>query len=66
MLSKRAMMYVNRKVRKLDSELKEELLSVAKIPDKQIPTTTINGKIISNREMYSKPFFYYFVLKLLY
>lgn len=50
------MMYVNRKVRKLDSELKEELLRVAKISDKQIPTTTINGKIISNHERYSKPF----------
>lgn len=50
------MMYVNRKVRKLDNELKEELLRVAVIPDKQIHTITINGKIISNREMYSKPF----------
>lgn len=60
------MMYVNRKVRKLDNELKEELLSVAKISDKLIPTATINGKIICNREKYSKPFFYYLFLKLFY
>lgn len=54
MLSKRAVMYANRKVRKLDNELKNELLSFAPKTEKEPPTTTINGKIISVKEKYSK------------
>uniref|UniRef100_A0A2S2PDF8 Fanconi-associated nuclease n=1 Tax=Schizaphis graminum TaxID=13262 RepID=A0A2S2PDF8_SCHGA len=49
-LSKRAVMYANRKVRKLDNELKNELLSVASKPGKEPPSTTISGKIISIKE----------------
>lgn len=64
MLSKRAMMYVNRKKPKLDDELKKELLSVTTIIEKQIPTTIINGKIIPNGQKYNKTFsiFYYLLL----
>lgn len=50
MLSKRAVMYANRKVRKLDNELKNELLSFAPKTEKEPPSTTINGKIISIKE----------------
>eukprot|EP00102_Acyrthosiphon_pisum_P023119 XP_016660329.1 PREDICTED: fanconi-associated nuclease 1 [Acyrthosiphon pisum] len=50
MLSKRAVMYANRKVRKLNNELKNELLSVASKSEKQPPSTTINGQIISIKE----------------
>ncbi|XP_022164341.1 fanconi-associated nuclease 1-like [Myzus persicae] len=50
MLSKRALMYANRKIRKLNSELKNELLSVTSEAGKQPPTTTISGQIISVKE----------------
>lgn len=54
MLSKRAVMYANRKIRKLSDELKNELLSVISKTEKQPPTTTISGQIISVKEKYSK------------
>jgi hypothetical protein len=54
MLSSRAMIYVNRKIRKLDDNLKEELLTFISNTKKQLPNTTINGKIISTTEKYSK------------
>lgn len=47
MLSSRALMYANRKIRKLDAELKKELLKVTTIDEKKLPSITINGKIIS-------------------
>lgn len=50
MLSNRAVMYANRKVRKLNNELKNELLSVVSKSEKQPPSTTINGQIISVKE----------------
>lgn len=53
MLSKRAVMYANRKVRKLDNELKNVLLSFAPKTEKEPPSITINGKIISVKEKYS-------------
>lgn len=53
-------MYANRKVRKLDNELKNELLSVASKPGKEPPSTTISGKIISVKEKYSKHLFLIF------
>jgi len=52
MLSNRAVMYANRKVRKMDSELKKELLSLTTLM-KELPTIEINGKIMPN-EKYSK------------
>lgn len=52
MLSNRAMMYANRKVRKLNNELKKELSNLI-IVTKELPSVTINGKIIS-KEKYSK------------
>ncbi|XP_025420501.1 uncharacterized protein LOC112690664 isoform X2 [Sipha flava] len=52
MLSSRAMIYVNRKIRKLDDNLKEELLTFISNTKKQLPNTTINGKIISTTEKY--------------
>ncbi|KAL4121330.1 hypothetical protein QTP88_013864 [Uroleucon formosanum] len=50
MLSKRAVMYSNRKIRKLNIELKNELLSVTSKLGKEPPSTTINGRIISVKE----------------
>lgn len=50
MLSKRAVMYANRKIRKLNNELKNELLSVTLKTEKQPPSRTISGKIISVKE----------------
>lgn len=47
MLSKRAVIYANRKVRKLDSTLKNELMNVTVNTEYELPSTTINGKIIS-------------------
>lgn len=58
MLSKRAIMYANRKIRKLDSDLKKELLSVTIDTEKPLPSITISGKIISVREKYSKHFLF--------
>lgn len=49
MLSKRAVMYVNRKIRKLDNGLKNKLLSVISKTE-ILPTATISGKIISVKE----------------
>lgn len=54
MLSNRAMIYVNRKIRKLDNNLKEELLRFVSTTEIQLPSTTISGKIISTTERYSK------------
>lgn len=54
MLSSRAMIYVNRKIRKLDNDLKEEILKFTSTTEKQLPSTTISGKIISTSEKYSK------------
>lgn len=53
MLSKRAVMYANRKIRKLDNDLKKELLNLATNMEKQLPSTSISGKIISIKEKYS-------------
>lgn len=53
MLSKRAIMYANRKIRKLDDELKKELLNLTTDTEKPLPSTTISGKIISIKEKYS-------------
>lgn len=50
MLSSRAVMYANRKVRKLNTELKNELLSLMVVNKKELPTTTISGKIIAVKE----------------
>jgi len=53
MLSKRAVMYANRKIRKINNELKNELMSVTSKAGKQLPSTTISGQIISIKEKYS-------------
>jgi len=58
MLSKRAVMYANRKVRKLNNELKNELLSVTSKSEKQPPSITISGQIISIKEKYSKNYLF--------
>lgn len=50
MLSNRASMYVNRKVRKMDSELKKELLNLTSVTEHKLPSVTINGKIIPKHE----------------
>lgn len=50
MLSNRAVMYANRKVRKMDSVLKKELLDLTSVTDHKLPSITINGKIISINE----------------
>lgn len=57
MLSNRAMIYANRKVRKLDDKLKEELLSIVTVTKKELPSVTINGTIVSLQEKYSRIFF---------
>jgi len=59
MLSNRAVMYANRKVRKMDCELKKELLSLTTVM-KELPTIEISGKIIPN-EKYSKQFLLFFI-----
>jgi len=59
MLSKRAVMYANRKIRKLNIELKNELLSVTSKAEIHPPSTTINGQIISIKEKYSKHYLFY-------
>lgn len=52
MLSTRAVMYINRKVRKLDDELKKELMNVITEPI-QLPIKEISGQI-SQAEKYSE------------
>ncbi|VVC25455.1 VRR-NUC domain [Cinara cedri] len=49
MLSTRAVMYTNRKVRKLDEGLKNELLNFITV-QKKLPSTTISGQIMSVTE----------------
>lgn len=46
-------MYANRKIRKLDNDIKKELLNLATNMEKQLPSTSISGKIISIKEKYS-------------
>lgn len=63
MLSNRAVMYANRKVRKLDNDLKKELLNLIVVV-KELPSVTISGKIIS-KEKYVNKFYckYNFIFK---
>lgn len=56
MLSNRAVMYANRRVRKMNNELKNELLSLVTVI-KELPSIEISGKIIP-KEKYSKQFFF--------
>lgn len=45
MLSNRAIIYANRKARKMNSELKKELLSLTTVL-KELPSIEIGGKIV--------------------
>lgn len=57
MLSNRAMIYANRKIRKLDDESKKELMNIVTITKKELPSVTINGTIVSFKEKYSRKLF---------
>lgn len=52
MLSTRALLYANRKVRKLDNTLKKELLNLIVTTECELPSITINGKIVTTQKKY--------------
>lgn len=52
MLSTRAELYANRKVRKLDDTLKKELLNLIVTTECELPSIEINGKIVTTQKKY--------------
>lgn len=52
MLSTRALLYANRKVRKLDDQLKKELLSLIVTTECELPSIRINGQIVTTQKKY--------------